>query len=87
MEASRKKPALIILGIIILVVFIFKLWTTSSPVEQWILYRSSEAAPSGEFGSSETCSVELQKLQEPAGCRRVDGPFNILNKIADVVFR
>ena len=87
MYAPKKKSALIILSAAIVVALIFKLWAAMSPIEQWILYESSETAPIGEFVSYEACSAELQKIQKPVGCRRVDGPFNLLNKIADVIFR
>jgi hypothetical protein len=87
MEALKKKPGLVILSIVVLGVLIFKFGTASLPREQWILYKASEAAPIAEFVSYEACSSEQQKLQEPSGCRRVDAPFNLLNKIADAVFR
>lgn len=53
--------------------------------ERWVHYEGYEDPKAlGEYGSYEECSVNMRAYRRASGCRRVDGPYGLLNKIADM---
>jgi len=62
-------------------------WEHFAPGEEkWVHYASGEDSRTlGEYGSHEECALLMMARDEPSGCRRIDGPFGLLNRIADGV--
>jgi hypothetical protein len=54
--------------------------------QKWVHYEHGENMRMlGEYSSHEECSQIMMNHGGPSGCRRIDGPFGLLNRIADGV--
>ena len=72
---------------IVLVVLVWNFINGSE--ETWVLYSVNESTIIIEstHSSLEECSSNQNRNSNSVlGCRRVDGPYKILNKIADLAF-
>ena len=59
----------------------------SSKGETWVHYISEpEYRELARYPSIEECRKAETEASAPSGCKRVDGPYKILNDIADIAF-
>jgi hypothetical protein len=89
MDIGMKYVKRLQLMVVILVLFVggAALWdVVSGPGETWTNYRTQSQIDLGQYPSHESCALEMERSREPTGCRRVDGPFALLNVVADTVF-
>jgi hypothetical protein len=52
--------------------------------ETWAHYKGND--PNTiiyEYSSIESCDKAMKQSQEQSGCRRIDGPYGLINTIAD----
>jgi hypothetical protein len=67
---------------ILLFVYAWDIYSASE--EKWEHYNAS--APNtiiSEHTTFESCDKAMQQSQAQSGCRRVDGPYSLVNAIAD----
>mgnify|MGYP003633487117 CR=1 FL=1 len=54
--------------------------------QKWVHYEHGENMKIlSEHSSHEDCSIIMRSHGKPSGCRRIDGPFGLLNRITDSV--
>ena len=60
----------------------------SGAEERWIYYYANNPGITlEEFSSYEFCEARMNKDKtHHAGCRRVDGPYKLINSVADYLF-
>jgi hypothetical protein len=67
-------------------IFLVSTWDyLSGPEEKWIYYYPGDSEIIlNEFSSYQLCENEMDKDKaQQASCRRIDGPYKLLNLIAD----
>ena len=87
MLTSYKKKASILLIAAMGVVVVVSIWDyLAGSGEEWIHYVDSEN-PSilGNYGSYEECTKHMKSHEGPSGCRRIDGPYSIINSLSDII--
>jgi len=76
------RTALLVVALAVGAVIGWDLFTKDS--ELWLHYEDADPVVAlGEYGSYESCSMAAHVHGGPSGCRRVDGPFGLLNRMAD----
>lgn len=87
MLTPYKKFISILLAAGLCVVGIVSVWDyLSGSEEKWIHYvNPDDPKILGEYSSNEECSKYMDSHEGPSGCRRVDGPYNAINELADIV--
>lgn len=81
------KSTVVVLVLALTVLSVFYVWDfLAGEQERWLHYSNPEQPVIlGEYGSYEECSQHMNSREAPSGCRRIDGPYNALNKLADFV--
>ena len=74
---------IVVLGVVALV----SAWDyLAGSEEKWIHYvKSGKPTILGEYESEEECSEHMNSHKDPSACRRVDGPYSVINTFADIV--
>ncbi|WP_444894576.1 hypothetical protein ACJJIE_10710 [Microbulbifer sp. TRSA001] len=87
MQALNKKITLIIFASALLFAVVASVWDyMSGDEETWIHYRNLESPRVlGEYDSSEECAKYMKSHEGPSGCRRIDGPYRVINAFADLI--
>ncbi len=81
----KKKISLIVVIFAFGVLSIILAWgVMSGDQEKWLHYQGAQAI--AEYSSFDRCNEEMKKHSAPSGCRRIDGPYKLLNDISDLVF-
>lgn len=87
MTSALKAAATLFTVLIFVVIAVVIGWGHfSGDNEKWVHYENhNNPRVLGEYSSHEDCSVAMMSYEGPSGCRRVDGSFGIINRVADKI--
>lgn len=59
----------------------------SGPEEKWVHYNANTPNTIiNEHSSFESCNKAMEQSQAQSGCRRIDGPYSLINAVAEFLF-
>ena len=76
---------LLIVSLVMIIVFVA--WGVTRE-ERWVVYTdSTRYVEHASFKSQESCNAGMKLFRIPAGCKRVDGIYRLLNDGPGSIFR